>query len=94
MYKSKYNKKKLVAYNSTQAILNICGNTRNVNCDSENINGFLSYLLGSLLLMSPNEQRIFLDGQMRRVQRVGVRLSVTPMIIRVALSTTTDKSEE
>lgn len=44
--------------------------------------------------MSPNEQRIFLDGQMRRMQRVGVRLSVTPMVIRVALSAMADKSEK
>jgi len=31
---------------------------------------------------------------MRRVQRVGVRLSVTPMVIRVALSATAGESEK
>lgn len=51
-------------------------------------------MLRSLLLVGPDKQRILLDGQMRRVQRVGVRLSVTPMVIRVALSATAGESEK
>lgn len=97
MYKSEYKKKKLLAYNSTQAIqasLKIHANLITICVKNFFYNDIRSYLLRGLLLMSPNEQRIFLDGQMRRVQRVGVRLSVTPMVIRVALSATEDKSEK
>lgn len=43
-------------------------------------------MLRSLLLVRPDEQRILLHRQMRRVQRVGVRLPVTSMVIRIALS--------
>lgn len=58
------------------------------------IDGSRSHLLRSLLLVGPDKQRILLDGQMRRVQRMGVRLSVTPMVIRVALSATAGESEK
>lgn len=53
-----------------------------------------SHLLRSLLLVGTNEQRVFLDGQMGRMQRMGVRLSVASMIIRVVLSAAGEKQRE
>lgn len=46
----------------------------------------LSHLLCALLLVRPQEQRVLLDRQVGRVQRVGVRLTVASVVICITLS--------